>query len=434
MKKILFILSIWAASLLMMHVHAQVITVSPGTTLTIKSGTVFSADSLILQPSADIALCNVKLNKSAAVSHALLKPYIARVYQFSNSTNPFSGAVQINYRDAELNGIKEDGLALNIYNGSAWNAYPASLRDITSNFVLTAGLNAVALNELTLGTCPPPVILCNANITINAAKGKCGATVSCNAPKVTGGCGNTSLVQIKGLACGSVFPVGVTTNTFVATSSSGEKDTCSFTVTVLDKEPPLITQVSANPSILWPPNHRMKDVTVNYTASDNCGNVTNKLSVSSNEPVNCNDGTDVSPDWIIVNDHHVLLRAERSGRGNGRVYTITITSTDASGNCSTQRTQVLVPHHHDGKMDYADKLFECRVRPNPSNGYFELQVNTGSDERIEVTLYDINGRSLSKMNTAKNQVLRFGNNLRPGNYMVEVKQGLQRQSIHLVKQ
>lgn len=44
--------------------------------------------------------------------------------------------------------------------------------------------------------------------------------------------------QIAGLAPGSTFPVGTTTNTFVATDQYGNTDTCSFTVTVNDNEAP----------------------------------------------------------------------------------------------------------------------------------------------------------------------------------------------------
>jgi hypothetical protein len=36
-----------------------------------------------------------------------------------------------------------------------------------------------------------------------------------------------------------------------------------------------------------------------------------------------------------VDAHHVLLRAERSGLGSGRLYTLTVRCTDASGNAST---------------------------------------------------------------------------------------------------
>jgi hypothetical protein len=88
----------------------------------------------------------------------------------------------------------------------------------------------------------------------------------------------------------------------------------------------------------------MRDVTVNYQTADNCGaGVTCILSVTSNEPVNgANDG-DTAPDWVVVDAHHVRLRAERLGSGTGRVYTITITCTDGAGNQTVKTATVSVP-------------------------------------------------------------------------------------------
>jgi hypothetical protein len=50
-----------------------------------------------------------------------------------------------------------------------------------------------------------------------------------------------TLTQTAGLPSGSVFPVGTTTNTFVATDASGNTATCSFNVTVVDNQLPTIT-------------------------------------------------------------------------------------------------------------------------------------------------------------------------------------------------
>jgi hypothetical protein len=258
--------------------------------------------------------------------------------------------------------------------------------------------------------------------------------VNYKTPVVTDICGIASVIQIAGLQSGAMFPVGTTANTFVATGSSGKTDTCSFKVTVHDIEAPVITQVSANPSLLWPPNHKMKNVTINYQTWDNCGTVSSTLAVSSNEPVAGTGGGDQFPDWVILDNHHLQLRAERSGGGNDRVYTITITSTDASGNSAIEKTKVVVPDNKKGSHDENEYTFDCKVMPNPSRQYFSIQITSTSGEKVEANLFDVNGQLISKLNTVKNQTLRFGDNLKPGVYIVEIRQGEQRKTISVIKQ
>ncbi len=65
------------------------------------------------------------------------------------------------------------------------------------------------------------------------------------------------------------------------------------------------------------------------------------LGVAQDEPVNGLGDGDTSPDAVIQGDT-VLLRAERWGNGNGRVYTITFTASDPEGNC-TRTLKVSVP-------------------------------------------------------------------------------------------
>jgi len=109
---------------------------------------------------------------------------------------------------------------------------------------------------------------------------------------------------------------------------------------------PVISGASATPELLWPPNHRMVDVTIDYTVTDPCPN-TCVLTVSSNEPVNGTGDGNTSPDWEVIDVHHVRLRAERAGNGDGRTYTISITCTnDTNGLSSTKTVTVVVPHDH----------------------------------------------------------------------------------------
>src|SRR5436190_6052638 len=125
------------AALFLCNAHAQLLTVDPGASLTIQNGTQVHADGATLIPSADLILSNVILSRSATVIHTQANPYISRVYQFSNTSDAFSGSIQINYTDAELNGIAEANLNLNIQNGANWAAYPPITRYASANYVLT---------------------------------------------------------------------------------------------------------------------------------------------------------------------------------------------------------------------------------------------------------------------------------------------------------
>jgi len=188
-------------------------------------------------------------------------------------------------------------------------------------------------------------LTCPANITVSNDPGVCGAVVTYPMPTETGNCGG---VITSNHPSGETFPVGTTTVTLTDTRLDGSTATCSFTVTVNDTEFPVVSQPTNTPNILWPPNHQMVDVTNNYTATDNCPGLNCVLTVSSNEPINGLGDGDTAPDWQVIDAHHVLLRAERGGRGNGRLYTITTTCTDASGNVTTKTSTVFVPPNQKG--------------------------------------------------------------------------------------
>ena len=187
-------------------------------------------------------------------------------------------------------------------------------------------------------------LICPSDITASNDPGVCSAVVNFPEPSVTG-TGATDVVTITPPS-GSTFPVGSNTVDVVVTdAATNVLASCSFTITVLDSEPPAITNVSVSKQMLWPPNHKLVNVTVNYTATNNCGPAAqSELTVTSNEPANATGSGHTAVDWQVVDAHHVRLRAERSGNGNGRVYTITITATDAAGNSSSTNTTVFVPH------------------------------------------------------------------------------------------
>jgi hypothetical protein len=144
------------------------------------------------------------------------------------------------------------------------------------------------------------------------------------------------------------YPLGDTVVDLIATDPFGLSDTCQATITVVDVTPPQVT-VTLSPDELWPPNHKMVEITATVTVTDNCSppsNITvNLVSITSDEPDDgLGDGNtedDIAPG---PDDFTFYLRSERAGGGDGRVYTVTYSATDEAGNQTDVTEIVMVPH------------------------------------------------------------------------------------------
>lgn len=123
-------------------------------------------------------------------------------------------------------------------------------------------------------------------------------------------------------------------------------------------------------------------------------------------------------------------------------------SVQAFNNCSSSSARSLsvklsscpTPLAFNGKMfDEGEKpaermaVLDASLYPNPAPGDFSLMVTSGSDETVQVRLMDVSGKSLSLMNTIPGKILSFGAGLRPGVYLVEVRQGVQRKVLRGIK-
>jgi hypothetical protein len=143
----------------------------------------------------------------------------------------------------------------------------------------------------------------------------------------------------------SAFSLGAhsLTASYEGDEASAPSTSPVLSLAVRDTTPPAITGVSVTPLVLGPPNHQMIDIAVPYQATDLSGTPVCSVSVGSNEPINGTGDGDTSPDWLVVDLHHVQLRSERAGTGTGRIYTIAISCSDASGNVSASAVDVRVP-------------------------------------------------------------------------------------------
>ena len=69
------------------------------------------------------------------------------------------------------------------------------------------------------------------------------------------------------------------------------------------------------------------------------------LSATSNEADNGRADGNTINDIVVLDDRTFQLRAERSGRGTGREYTISYQATDQCGNSAIESAVVVVPRN-----------------------------------------------------------------------------------------
>lgn len=170
---------------------------------------------------------------------------------------------------------------------------------------------------------------CPDNIVTKADAGMEGALVSYPPASTigSGDCGEITYSRPNG----SFFRLG--SHSVIATSANGQK--CSFTVTVTDNEPPVLSPITMSRTQIWPASNKMKKVVLYYTATDKSDTVKTTVSVSSN-------ATDGVKDWEIIDNHLIRLKSSRLPDGSVRIYTITVTAVDGSGNKTSRTTSLAV--------------------------------------------------------------------------------------------
>jgi hypothetical protein len=137
------------------------------------------------------------------------------------------------------------------------------------------------------------------------------------------------------------------TVTGTCTDMAGNSSSASVKVNI-DKTPPQIS-CSAKPNLLWAPYHKLIkiNVSVNVTDSGSGSAGFTLLSATSNEPDNGLGDGDMPKDiqGFVIGKPSISgqLRAERSGNGTGRIYTLTYGAADLAGNTANCTTVVKVP-------------------------------------------------------------------------------------------
>lgn len=124
-------------------------------------------------------------------------------------------------------------------------------------------------------------------------------------------------------------------------------------VEIADSTPPTLS-VTLTPSTLWPPNRKMVPVTATINVRDDFdpNPVVQLVSITANEQLGKDDisvkGGKLTN--IFTDTRQFQIMAEREGKNKvGRIYTVTYTAFDGSGNQTRASATVTVPHDQGKK-------------------------------------------------------------------------------------
>jgi hypothetical protein len=150
------------------------------------------------------------------------------------------------------------------------------------------------------------------------------------------------------------FSEGVYVIDYYAIDRAGNREQGKRVEIRVDKTAPSLT-CSSTTLVIWPANHKLVPVSFNLTSIDSLSGSGGYVlsSARSSEPDNgLGDGDQPNDlqDWTLgVADTVGFVRAERSGKGAGRVYSFEFESRDQAGNVATCGVASVTVPHSNGK-------------------------------------------------------------------------------------
>eukprot|EP00063_Salmo_salar_P087678 XP_014062513.1 PREDICTED: sushi, von Willebrand factor type A, EGF and pentraxin domain-containing protein 1-like isoform X2 [Salmo salar] len=177
---------------------------------------------------------------------------------------------------------------------------------------LSSGDWSANVHKATCTDSEPPWVQCPRDVVAETDERRGTANISWNVPTATDNSGQEVLVQVKPVYTPpQLFPIGEERITYVATDRAGNQANCTFTVTVIDTEPPVIDRCRS------PPTFQATDMQTAVVwevpqFSDNSGG---RLSVSTTH----------TPSSLFSVGETVVSYTAADQAGNNRTCDLTIT-------------------------------------------------------------------------------------------------------------
>jgi len=136
---------------------------------------------------------------------------------------------------------------------------------------------------------------------------------------------------------------GIARRSITAVDAAGNSTVAVSPEVRIDRTPPTLSGLPAGTCLLRPPNHQQIPVAQVVSSDALSGPGQLNIQGTSSEPDNGLGDGDTSGD-IAVQGGTVQLRAERSGKGTGRTYSVSMVAEDAAGNSAAASFQCSVGH------------------------------------------------------------------------------------------
>jgi hypothetical protein len=338
------------------------------------------------------------------------------------------------------------------------NTVTLLVSDLAGN-PISATATVTVLDEI------PPTISCPTNIVID----DCTGLVTYGAPTFSDNC-STPILTFMGPASGTIFPIGETVITMIATDQSGNMSSCTFTVTIdhvlelnatstdspcasddLGTATANATGTSATFDYIWSNNETTPNImnlspnTYTVTVTDDSGctstseivvtepdaleiildNVSNEIDLGTNNgaiEVSINGG--VGPfdyNWTL-NGNTISTDEDPTGLAGG-IYILTII--DQNG-CTITSAEITV----DTIVDNENLILEKNIHlfPNPATDQLFLDFDLPTNFDFNISIHDGIGNVLLGKNATNISNQKLGlevSNLASGLYFVKIQTGSQ---------
>ena len=209
---------------------------------------------------------------------------------------------------------------------------------VTCSATDTAGITGTKTLAVTVVDTTAPVVSLNGSAIVTIEIGSAWVDPGASARDIVSG---VLGVGIAGAVNTGV--VGTYTLTYRSTDAAQNAGSVTRTVKVADRQAPVVTIAASPSTLIWSPNKVMKPVTISGVITDPTLTAASFKVVDEYGRIQPSGTLTVATTgaYSVV----VMLEAYRNGTdADGRLYTISVTATDASGNVRTVATYVRVPH------------------------------------------------------------------------------------------